>query len=53
VLTDVVPSKALIATADAANAVRDAGGLGIRFKADGKSVEPKVDLDLGAINHRC
>ena len=52
VLTDVVPSKALIATAGAANSVRDAHDLGIRFKADGKVVEPKVDLDLAAINQR-
>jgi dihydrolipoamide dehydrogenase len=52
VLTDVVPSKALIATADAANAIREAGELGIRFKADGVSVSAKVDLDLGAINSR-
>ena len=52
VLTDVVPSKALIATADAANSVREASSLGIRFTAEGKSVDPKVDLDLGAINQR-
>jgi dihydrolipoamide dehydrogenase len=52
VLTDVVPSKALIATADAANSVREASSLGIRFTANGQSVDPKVDLDLGAINQR-
>lgn len=52
VLTDVVPSKALIATADAANSVREASSLGIRFTAEGKLVDPKVDLDLGAINLR-
>jgi len=52
VLTDVVPSKALIATADAANSVREATSLGIRFTANGQSVDPKVDLDLGAINQR-
>ena len=52
VLTDVVPSKALIATADAANSVREASSLGIRFTAEGKLVDPKVDLDLGAINQR-
>ena len=52
VLTDVVPSKALIATAEAANAVRHAKELGIRFHQDGKEVDPKVDLDLGAINER-
>ena len=52
VLTDVVPSKALIATAEAANSVRHAKELGIRFHQDGKEVDPKVDLDLGAINER-
>lgn len=52
VLTDVVPSKALIATADAANSIREAGELGIEFTADGKSVAAKVNLDLGAINSR-
>ena len=52
VLTDVVPSKALIATADAANSVREASSLGIRFTANGQSVDPKIDLDLGAINQR-
>ena len=52
VLTDVVPSKGLIATAEAANAVRHATELGIRFKSDGKSVRPEVDIDLGAINQR-
>jgi dihydrolipoamide dehydrogenase len=52
VLTDVVPSKALIATAEAANSVRHAKELGIRFHQDGREVDPKVDLDLGAINER-
>lgn len=52
VLSDVVPSKALIATADAANSVREASSLGIRFTANGQSVDPKIDLDLGAINQR-
>ena len=52
VLTDVVPSKALIATADAANSVRHASDLGIRFTAEGKAVTPKIALDLGAINAR-
>ena len=52
VLTDVVPSKALIATADAANSVAHATELGIRFHESGKSVNPEIDLDLGAINVR-
>ena len=52
VLTDVVPSKALIATAGAANAVRTASELGIRFTAEGKTVEPQFGLDIEAINKR-
>ncbi len=52
VLTDVVPSKALIATAEAASAVREATELGIRFKSGGKSVTPEIDIDFGAINQR-
>mgnify|MGYP002654894003 CR=1 FL=1 len=52
VLTDVVPSKALIATAEAASSVRHAKDFGIRFHQDGKKVDPKVDIDLGAINSR-
>lgn len=52
VLTDVVPSKALIATAEAASAVREATELGIRFKSGGKSVAPEIDIDFGAINQR-
>ena len=52
VLTDVVPSKALIATADAAKAVSHAAELGIRFHENGKASHPQVDLDLGAINQR-
>lgn len=52
VLTDVVPSKSLIATADAAGAVRNAADLGIRFQADGQPVSPVVSIDLKAINRR-
>lgn len=52
VLTDVVPSKSLIATADAAGAVRNASDLGIRFQADGQPVNPVVSIDLKAINRR-
>jgi dihydrolipoamide dehydrogenase len=52
VLTDVVPSKALIATADAAKAVSRAADLGIRFHENGKATHPQIDLDLGAINQR-
>jgi dihydrolipoamide dehydrogenase len=52
VLTDVVPSKSLIATADAANAVRQAKELGIGYESAGSGVAPKVALDLAAINKR-
>ena len=45
VLTDVVPSKALIATADAAEAVRTASSLGITFGAvPGASADISVNL---------
>jgi len=49
VLTDVVPSKSLIATAAAAESVRDAAGLGVRI---GNGAEPAVSVDLAAVNRR-
>ena len=52
VLTDVVPSKTLIATAEAAQSVAHAAELGIRFSADGKPVSPKVEIDLATVNRR-
>ena len=52
VLTDVVPSKTLIATADAAQSVAQAAELGIRFSADGKAITPKVEIDLSMVNRR-
>lgn len=52
VLTDVVPSKGLIATADVANSLRTAGELGVGFKVEGQSVSPKINLDFAAINKR-
>ena len=52
VLTDVVPSKTLIATADAAQSVAHAAELGIRFSADGKQISPKVEVDLATVNGR-
>ena len=52
VLTDVVPSKSLIATADAAAAVRHAAELGVRFLDDKNLVTPHIDVDLEAINER-
>ena len=52
VLTDVVPSKTLIATADAAQQVAQAQSLGVTFSIDGKPVRPKVEIDLEAVNKR-
>ena len=48
VLTDVVPSKTLIATAAAAEAVKTASALGIKV-ADGNAT---VTIDLGSVNKR-
>ena len=52
VLTDVVPSKTLIATAEAAQSVAQAAELGIRFSADGKEISPKIEIDLATVNRR-
>jgi NAD(P)H dehydrogenase (quinone) len=52
VLTDVVPSKTLIAAAEAAQRVSLAQTLGISFSIDGEAVKPKVEIDLNAVNKR-
>lgn len=54
VLTDVVPSKTLIATAEAANAIGDAVDLGVQFftRADGRATKPEVAVNLAAVNKR-
>ena len=52
VLTDVVPSKTLIATADAAQQVAQAQSLGVTFSIDQKPVLPKVEINLEAVNKR-
>ena len=55
VLTDVVPSKSLIATAEASNAVKEAADLGVQFYAKGsadKAVKPSVAINLSAVNKR-
>ena len=55
VLTDVVPSKTLIATAEAANAIGEAADLGVQFFTRGDSgrpVRPEVAVNLGAVNQR-
>lgn len=52
VLTDVVPSKTLIATAEAAQRVAHASNLGVRFSFAGQQIKPKIEVDLGAVNQR-
>ncbi|RUR01357.1 NAD(P)H-quinone dehydrogenase [Labedella endophytica] len=55
VITDVVPSKSLIATAEAAIAVRESSELGVQFygrNADGKPIRPEVAVNLAAVNKR-
>ncbi|WP_419956840.1 NAD(P)H-quinone dehydrogenase [Microbacterium candidum] len=55
VLTDVVPSKSLIATADAAVAIAEAADLGVQFYvkgAENKPLKPQVAINLAAVNKR-
>jgi pyruvate/2-oxoglutarate dehydrogenase complex dihydrolipoamide dehydrogenase (E3) component len=55
VITDVVPSKSLIATAEAAVAVRESSELGVQFygrNSDGKPIRPEVAVNLAAVNKR-
>lgn len=55
VLTDVVPSKTLIATAEAAQSVGEAADLGVQFFSrtdSGRAVRPEVAVNLGAVNQR-
>ncbi|MCU1416351.1 MAG: NAD(P)H-quinone dehydrogenase [Schumannella sp.] len=55
VLTDVVPSKTLIATAEAATSVGEAADLGVQFfsrNEAGRAVKPEVAVNLGAVNQR-
>lgn len=55
VLTDVVPSKTLISTAEAATAIREATDLGVQFFTrddSGHAVRPTVTVNLGAVNQR-
>lgn len=55
VITDVVPSKSLIATADAAVAIAGAGDLGVQVFAkgkDGKPLKPEIAINLAAVNKR-
>ncbi len=55
VITDVVPSKTLIATADAAVAIAGASDLGVQVFAkgsDGKPLKPEIAINLAAVNKR-
>jgi len=55
VLTDVVPSKTLIATAEATNSIGEAADLGVQFftrSASGRAVRPEVTVNLAAVNAR-
>ncbi len=55
VITDVVPSKTLIATADAAVAISGASDLGVQLFArndDGRPLTPEVAVNIGAVNRR-
>lgn len=55
VLTDVVPSKTLIATAEATNGIGEAAELGVQFftRSDsGRPVRPDVTVNLAAVNAR-
>ncbi len=55
VITDVVPSKTLIATADAAVAIARASDLGVELFAksgDGRPLKPQVAINMAAVNTR-
>jgi NAD(P)H dehydrogenase (quinone) len=53
VLTDCVPSKTLIATAEVMTGVRESAELGLRFGPTGQgSVDASVHVDLAAVNRR-
>lgn len=54
VLTDVVPSKTLIATAEVMTLVDESVELGVRFRSSGTHASPSaaVEVDLGAVNRR-
>lgn len=55
VITDVVPSKSLIATAEATNSLAEAADLGVQFFSrgeTGKPVRPEIAVNLAAVNKR-
>lgn len=55
VLTDVVPSKSLIATSGGVRSVREAAKLGVQAfvpGSDGKPAKPEIAVNLAAVNKR-
>ncbi|RKR73207.1 NAD(P)H-quinone dehydrogenase [Frondihabitans australicus] len=55
VITDVVPSKTLIAVAEATNAIGEAADLGVQFYTKGEAgrpVRPQIAVNLQAVNER-
>lgn len=55
VITDVVPSKTLIATAEATGAITGAAELGVQFSVvgdQGRARRPQVAVNLGVVNRR-
>jgi pyruvate/2-oxoglutarate dehydrogenase complex dihydrolipoamide dehydrogenase (E3) component len=55
VITDVVPSKSLIATAEATNSIGEATDLGVQLFVrgeKGKPARPEVAINLAAVNKR-
>ncbi|GAA5148281.1 NAD(P)H-quinone dehydrogenase [Nocardioides marinquilinus] len=52
VLTDCVPSKTLIATAEVMTEVSEAGELGLTFHDHEGDVATAIDVDLGRVNER-
>ncbi|MHC2184688.1 pyruvate/2-oxoglutarate dehydrogenase complex dihydrolipoamide dehydrogenase (E3) component [Rathayibacter agropyri] len=55
VITDVVPSKSLIATAEATNAIGEAADLGVQFftrSEQNRPVRPEVAVNLATVNKR-
>lgn len=52
VLTDVVPSKTLIAAAEAMAEIRRAGDVGLHLRSGGDDLAAAVGVDLGRVNRR-
>lgn len=55
VITDVVPSKSLIATAEATNAIGEAADLGVQFftrSEQNRPVRPEFAVNLATVNKR-